>query len=47
MTVFDPADLEYSLRVTITRPAGTFDESGEYVEHFDTVASDLPADIQL
>lgn len=47
MNVLDVLDIDYVSTVTVERPAGEYDGSGNYAESFVTVIEDMPADIQL
>ena len=47
MAILDETDFEYPRIVTVSRPGETFDESGDYTETYDTVITDMTADIQL
>jgi len=47
MSTFDVSDIDYPVTVTVRRSEGMFNDSGDYVETFLTVAENMAADIQL
>lgn len=47
MSLFDEADIEYPFKVTVKRPKGEFSEAGNYEESFETIITEMTADIQL
>jgi hypothetical protein len=47
MNLLEESDMEYPLTVSVSRAAGSYDESGNYSETITTVIEEMPADIQL
>ena len=47
MNLLETTDIDYPYTVSITRPGGGIDGSGNYVETFAAVVGNMPADIQL
>ena len=47
MSLFCESDIDYPLTVTVQRPQGDINESGDYQESLSTVISGMQADIQL
>ncbi len=47
MSLFNEIEIDYPFTVSVSRPQSNFNESGDYVESFDTVITNMTADIQL
>jgi head-tail adaptor len=45
--LLENAMMDYTCTVTVSRPAGSYDEHGNYMDGWEDIITEMPADIQL